>query len=95
MNDRVLAEEDHLARCRRDQVSDHLRVQSVLLCRCSDDSLRPSVGADADRAGLEQRGLEVVDQIVGILDTDAEADEVFGQVARLADCRIDRGVTVR
>lgn len=46
-----------------------------------------------DRAGLEQGGFEVVDQVGGVFDADAEADQVFGEVSRGPDGRVDRGVT--
>jgi hypothetical protein len=48
----------------------------------------------ADGAGFEQGGFEVVDQVGGVFDPDAETDQVFGEVARRADGRVDRGVAV-
>ena len=48
----------------------------------------------ADRAGFEQGGFEVVDQVGGVFNTDAETDQVLGEVARRANGRVDRGVAV-
>lgn len=63
------------------------------------DPLKPRTAAhslvdDTNRTSFEKSGFEVVNQVCGVLDADAETDEVFGEVAGGADGRIDRGVTV-
>lgn len=68
--------------------SDPLEVEALAACGSG------SFIDGADGAGLEKGGLEIVDQVGRVFDADAEADQVFRQVARGANGRIDRGVAI-
>jgi hypothetical protein len=114
VNNRMLAKQNHLARCARDDLLDlglRRTVRAFALQRpvrqldhpsltVLDDPLKPGTSAhslvdDANRSCFEQGSLEVVDQVGRVLDTDAETDEVLGEVASGTDSRVDRGVAVR
>ena len=90
VNDGVLAEEDDLAGCGDDEALDAALDRDVL--EASDqrillalavrlDALERRTGSrlvdDADRARLEQGLLEVVDEVVRVLDSNAETDQVL------------------
>lgn len=103
----MLAEQDDLARRRNNEALQHTidlerldsRDQSVLADlllapHALKQSSRSRLVHDANGACFEKRGFKVVDKVLGILDSDAEADEILGKVAGGANGGVDGGVPV-
>jgi hypothetical protein len=100
VNDRMLTEENDLARRARDKLLEH---RHLLRSRPLPAELRSNplkhlpvsrLIDNANSSSLEKRRLEVIEEVVDVFNSDTEADEVFGKVAGGADGGVDRSVAV-
>ena len=106
MHDSMLSEKDDLAWSTHEPLPILQRalvlVEGQLLNRTADRNAFPQrspdkllfvrTGGDRDRTSFEQCTFEIIDEVSGVLDTDAQANEVFWKTALRARCSVDGGM---